>query len=451
MPDVVRALKYMKAVMTPGAMQLSPKAQMEECRVVDACLQELAFLKRENAALRDENSGYTDQLRRAGIPPDQLQSYGLSPLVSQDIKPGTVELRNNDLRSDPFAARLTDVDPVTQYYSDRSVRYVGIDRQRAEAALRQVNESSRGLWEGPQESQTQNPTITAEFITKSPPDSEIPKSDAEAINAYLEAYKTAYDTIKGVADAIKSGRLLEEASLSNMLKAVANFGKSVRPGDGWLVFYRDRDNQPPVSVAFSPVEARAYAVALAEERRDEALAQTKKKKVQPDPEFARDLSRVVVELRTAWGEGERAAQRVIDARRDNLKAANARDNASTVEGQRLAQLSLCEFMRAGVAADDAKTRADMRIADAMKALLERVKQASDLAGSVEFALERVTALDSAMGVEDEAAKIRSARRRVAVMDSTPKAPSRADEFGEITDLIDKVLGQYMPSATRGGR
>lgn len=419
MPDVKRALLYIEDVLRADLVR-PQRDQVSEIAVVRACLMELDFLKRENAGLRDGNTAYTETLARAGIP-------GLMPTATP---PGYIP----------------PPEPGYQRALDAQRAYMAVDvavsiRERQEMVdrndwvkLRELEERQRGrnrdallayksgLVQGAAGMDTisESPVLDAlrDAEKKSAPTpAAFTESDADAITAYLAAYREATDAFKDILGSIKANRILEASQLTNMLEKMKALGGAINPSKGWLVFFRDRGEKPPVSIAFTAAEADA----LIAKKREATAA-----KESADPTLMPDLAQMLLTLQRTWEAYSQARASIAKVREDNLTAADLRDRAKNQAAQQQASLRLIEVMRRGLEADEAMVKSEIAFMAAMDQVTARLNTAVQKAKTLRAALEAAAAsgpsLEESLAITAEGSQVARARRRLAQMNLEPEPP-----------------------------
>lgn len=243
------------------------------------------------------------------------------------------------------------------------------------------------------------------------------ESDADAITAYLAAYREATDAFKDILGSTRANRILEASQLSNMLEKMKALGGAINPSKGWLVFFRDRGEKPPVSIAFTAAEADA----LIAKKREATAA-----KESADPTLVTDLAMMLPALQRSWEAYSQARVSITKAREANLTAAELRDRATNQAAQQQASLRLFEVMRRGLEADEAMVKSEIAFMAAMDQVTARLNTSVQKAKTLRAALEAAAAsgpsLEESLAITAEGSQVARARRRLAQMNLEPEPP-----------------------------
>lgn len=417
MPDVKRALRFVEDVLQSNPLERDTRGELA---VVRACLMELDFLKRENAGLRDGNTAYTETLARAGIP--GLMPTATPPGYIPPPEPGYQ--RALDAQRAYMAVDVAVSIRERQETADRN-NWVWLREQEEEGRERKLaalRAYKNGLVQGAtgtvtiSESPVLDALLDAERKSASTP-AAFTESDADAITAYLAAYREATDAFKDILGSIRANRILEASQLSNMLEKMKALGGAINPSKGWLVFFRDRGEKPPVSIAFTAAEADA----LIAKKREATAA-----KESADPTLVTDLAMMLPALQRSWEAYSQARVSITKAREANLTAAELRDRATNQAAQQQASLRLFEVMRRGLEADEAMVKSEIAFMAAMDQVTARLNTSVQKAKTLRAALEAAAAsgpsLEESLAITAEGSQVARARRRLAQMNLEPEPP-----------------------------
>lgn len=195
-------------------------------------------------------------------------------------------------------------------------------------------------------------------------------SDLEAVEKFLVLGRDATRSMVSAIDTIKSNRLVTAEILSDMLKKTRSLLAAIDPVNGWLVFYKEREQGLPLSISVTRTDLASIY--------DDATRRATQSK--NDPGLVKFLAESLVSLKQSFSLYMSARQGVLVAEAELAQAKSAQPR--TVQDHRRTQRAVISQEGRVMSSRDALLKIEESFFSLMESVSGRIDQVISKSGTL---------------------------------------------------------------------